>query len=68
MDKEQNQHKDLTVGALKILPKVSNKATTSDATRLSHMQLITTLMLANDAFILQHTEVYAPAHAWFVQS
>ena len=41
------------MGALRILPKVCSSATTSEATRLNHTQLITTLIPAKDAFILQ---------------
>ena len=41
-----------TVGAFRIMPKVCSSATTSEATRLSHTQLMMMLIVANVASIL----------------
>ena len=47
------QHVWHTVGALKIMPKVCNSDTTSEATRLSQTQLMQMLSAAKLASILQ---------------
>ena len=46
-----------TVGALKTMPKVCRSDTTSEATRLSHTQLMQMLIAAKPASILRSTSV-----------